>query len=97
MSKKVRRGDIVEVEWVDSERINLGWKRTKPYRRATAERSGYRTSGYWLDGAKDRVLIVQSMGLINRHVTDAMSIPRSAVTSIRVLGRAHKKVRRILR
>jgi hypothetical protein len=96
--KPPRRGDVVEVAWVDSEHINLGWEATGQYRRAARRNpEAYRTSGYWLDRVKGRVVIVQSLSLYNRHVSEVMSIPEVAVTDMRVLGRSNKRVRKALR
>ena len=96
--KPPRRGDVVEVSWVDSEHIELGWSRVRQYRRAARRNpDSYRTSGYWIDRVKGRVVIAQSLGLGNRAVTHVMSIPEVAVTRMVVLGRSNRRVRRALR
>jgi hypothetical protein len=96
--KPPRRGDVVEIEWVDSEHIAFGWEAIKHYRRAARRNpEAYRTSGYWLDGVKGRVVIAQSLSLLNQHVTHVMSIPTVSVTRVQVLGRSNKRVRRALR
>jgi hypothetical protein len=89
-------GDVVEVEWGDSERINLGWEPVKKYRRAAHHPSGYRTAGYWLGGDQGRVVVGLSVDPANGNVTEAMSIPAVAVTRVQVLGRANKRVREAL-
>lgn len=97
-TRKPRRGDVVEVAWVDSEGINLGWDRLKLFRRAARRNPDcYRTSGYWVGGVKGRVVIGQSLSLYNGHVRDVMSIPAVAVTGIVVLGRSNKRVRQAIR
>lgn len=95
-SRPPRRGDVVEVEWLDSEHIALGWRPTRAYRRAGRRPQSYRTAGYWFPTGNERVLIVQSLSPANGHVTHAMSIPAVAVTKVIVLGRAAKRVRRAL-
>lgn len=94
MSRKPRTGDVVEVCWRDSEHINLGWAPAKRYRQAARHESGYRSAGYWLGGAKSRVTLVLSLDPFNGSVSEAMAIPRCAVTEIRVLGRSNKRLRR---
>lgn len=98
MSRKPRTGDVVEVSWVDSERIHLGWVSAKKYRRA-AQRNpeAYRTSGYWLGGVQGRVVVAQNLSLLNQSMADTMSIPEVAVVGIVILGRASKRVRKIYR
>lgn len=94
--KGPRVGDIVEVEWIDSERITLGWEGTKAYRKAATHPSAYRTAGYWLGEVNGRVVIALSADPFNGSVTEAMSIPTVAVTKTTVVGRAHKRVREAL-
>jgi hypothetical protein len=96
--KPPRCGDVVEVAWVDSEHIELGWAPVSDYRKAARRNpEAYRTSGYWMDRVKGRVVIAQSLSLYNRHTTHIMSIPEVAVTDMRVLGRSNKRVRKALR
>ncbi len=97
MPKPPRRGDIVEVQWIDSVSISLGWAAPTRYRTAAAAPQAYRTSGYWIDGPKGHVLVALSIDLANENVVQVMSIPRVAVTCIQVLGRASRRARRALR
>lgn len=96
MSRKPRTGDVVEVEWLDSERINLGWASTKRYRNAAGRPTAYRTAGYLMAGVSGRTLVALSLDPSNGSVTEAMSIPSVAVTRVSVLGRAHKRTRKAL-
>lgn len=96
MKREPRTGDVVEVEWSDSERINLGWAPTKRYRKAAGHASTYRSAGYWLAGVPDRAVVALSADPFNGTVTEVMSIPVSAVTKISVLGRAHSRTRKAL-
>ena len=96
MSRKPpRTGDVVEVEWRDSEHIALGWADAKSYRDAAKRPQSYRTAGYWIAGG-DQVLIALSVCPANGHITHAMSIPAVAVTKTQVLGRATRRVRKAL-
>lgn len=92
-----RRGDVVELEWLDSEHIALGWSPTKEYTRAARRPQSYRTAGYFLAATGDRTLVALSVDPANRHVTHAMSIPTVAITKAQVLARAHKSVRKALK
>ena len=97
MSKKPPRiGDVVEVMWVDSEQISIGWAAVAEYLDAAHHRSAYRTAGYWLIGDESVVAIALSMDPFNGHVTHVMSIPKCAVTHIQVLGRSNARVRKAL-
>jgi hypothetical protein len=46
--KKPRLGDVVEVEWEDSEHIGLGWRSTKTYAESAEAPQSYRTAGYFV-------------------------------------------------
>lgn len=91
-----RRGDIVEVDWLDAERITLGWTTTTRYLDAAAEPSTYRTAGYWMGKRNDHVLIALSMSPTNRVICDMMTIPVPMVRTIRVLQRSRKRTRKAL-
>jgi len=93
---KPRTGDVVEVEWLDSEHIAIGWKHPREYVRAADVPQAYRSAGYLIDGTKDHVLIALSIDPANRTVTHCMSIPKVAVTATHVLGRGSRKVRKAL-
>ena len=94
---KPRTGDVVEVRWHDSEQINLGWEAAKRYRAAAGHPSAYRSAGYWLGGTRGRVTLVLSLDPFNGTVSSAMSIPRCAVTEVKVLGRSNRRVRKAIR
>jgi hypothetical protein len=93
---KPRVGDVVEVRWLDSESVHLGWRSAKEYRRTIAHEQSYRTAGYWLAGG-DRISIALSISPANGHIDDAMSIPKACVIEVQVLGRSNKRVRKALR
>jgi hypothetical protein len=97
MTKPPRHGDVVEVEWDDSEQIRLGWDTVKRYIKAADHPSAYRTAGYWIEGSKKgRVVIALSLDPFNGNVSDSMAIPAIAVTKVTVLGRADKRTRKAL-
>ena len=56
-----RVGDVVEVMWVDSEHIALGWSKVADYVSAAKHQSAYRTAGYWLFG-NARVVVTTAPG-----------------------------------
>lgn len=97
MTKKARRGDIVEVEWVDSEVITLGWASVKDYLAAVKPPQAYRSAGYFLAMTDEHVVLALSMDPSNGSVTQVMSIPKVAVTATQVLGRAHRRTRKALK
>ena len=94
---KPRRGDVVEVEWLDSEHIGIGWAATGEYIKAASEPQGYRTAGYYIAATGEHTLIALSIDPANRTMTHAMSIPSVAVKTTRVLGRADKRTRTALK
>ncbi len=93
----MRRGDVVELEWIDPERVALGWAPTTDYVKAVRRPQSYRTAGYFIAETKDRVLVALSIDPANHHVTHAMSIPAVAITRRQVLGRSNRRVRKALR
>lgn len=93
---KARRGDVVELEWLDSEHIAIGWEPTKAYLRAARQPSSYRTAGYFLAETRSHVLVALSIDPRNRTVTHCMSIPVAVITKRQVLGRANRRVRKAL-
>lgn len=96
--KPPKHGDVVEVEWDDSEHIQLGWDTVKRYLRAADHPHAYRTAGYWLEGStKDRAVIALSLDPFNGNVTHCMAIPATAIRKTTVLGRAHPRTRKALR
>lgn len=74
---------IVEVTWRDSH-AKHGWG---PMSDITSDRDvgPCRTAGYLVTTTKRMVTIAQSMSLPTGHAADTITIPREAVTSIRVL------------
>lgn len=94
--RRPRVGDIVEVEWVDSERIDVGWARRKRYRSAAKAGFTYGTAGYWMGGG-ERTCVGLSISPGNSSLTQLMSIPTVAVIRVHVLRRATKSTRRALR
>lgn len=95
-TKPPRRGDVVELEWLDSEHIALGWSPTRDYVKAAKAPQSYRTAGYFLAATGDRTLVALSIDPANRHVTHAMSIPTVVIQKAQVLGRANRRVRKAL-
>lgn len=74
-------GTMVEAEWIDSERVTLGWATVEDYNRALQDRTTYRTCGYLMASTADYALIA-----LNRSdsglVGEAMVIPLSCITKI---------------
>lgn len=97
MSRKPRVGDVVEIEWLDSEGLHLGWREPSEYVAAVKEPQAYRTSGHWLGRPAGHALVVSSIDVANRNVTQSFSIPASAIVKLRVLSRASKATRKALR
>lgn len=94
--KPPRPGDVVEVVWIDSERLTLGWDTVKAYRKAAAHEQAYRTAGYWIGSVKGRTVVALSADPYNGTLSEVMSIPDVAVTSVTVLGRAARRTRKAL-
>lgn len=95
--KRARRGDVVEIEWLDSEHIALGWAATGEYLKAASAPQSYRTAGYFIAATGGHTLIGLSIDPANRTMTHAMSIPSVAVKRRTVLGRANRRVRKALK
>lgn len=83
-SRHAKPGDLIEVEWWDSERVTLGWASEAEYREALEDRSLYRTAGYYV-GETDDSLMVSHSRSDNGTYNDAMVIPRAVVKSRRAL------------
>jgi hypothetical protein len=91
-------GDVVEVEWIDSEHIQLGWDTVAAYLEAADHQSAYRTAGYWIGGStKGRVVVALGMDPFNGTITHVMVIPTVAVIKVTVLGRATARIRKAFR
>jgi hypothetical protein len=97
MTKPPRTGDVVEVAWLDSESIDIGWSAVSDYRKAGNRPQSYRTAGYFIEEGKQAVLIALSMSVVNRTLSHVMAIPVVAVQKMTVLGRANARVRKALR
>jgi hypothetical protein len=97
VSRRPRLGDVVEVLWIDSATVELGWEARSTYLAAITVPASYRTAGYWLGRRRGIVAVALSLDPAHGLVTDAMSIPDVAVTRIRILGRARRRTRRALR
>jgi hypothetical protein len=78
------RGALVEVEWYDSERVTLGWASAEDYLEALAERTIYRTAGYFVGEDADHVMVSNSRSDSGNY-GDAMVIPRAVVVRMRSL------------
>jgi hypothetical protein len=93
-------GDVVEVEWRDSERIDVGWDHRKKYVEHVEAVQSYRTAGYWMGRVKapdgEHVLVVLNVDPSNGTISHAMSIPSESVRAVQVLGRADKRTRKAL-
>jgi hypothetical protein len=95
---KPQHGHDVEVEWDDSEHIQLGWDTVKAYMRAVDHPHAYRSAGYWITGSKKgRSVVALSLDPYNGNITHCMAIPATAITKVTVLGKAHKRTRKALR
>jgi hypothetical protein len=94
---KPRRGDIVEVRWKDSERLNLGWASTARYLASAADPSTYLTAGYWVGRRAGSIVLALSCSPSNRLVNDSMAIPVCAVIRTTVVHRAKPRVRKALK
>lgn len=94
--RRLRRGDVVEILWRDSESLEIGWDEPSRYMKAARRNAGYRTSGYYLGSSGDVVVIVLSVNPETRKVATAWAIPTAAVLSVQRLGRAHRRTWRAL-
>jgi len=80
----VKAGDLVEVEWYDSERVTLGWAPAEEYLEALKDRTVYRTAGYFVGEDADHVMVSHSRS-DSGSFGDAMVIPRAVVIQMRDL------------
>jgi hypothetical protein len=95
---KPKHGDVVEVEWDDSEHIQLGWETVRAYLRAADHPHAYRSAGYWIEGSKKgRAIVALSLDPYNGNVTHCMAIPATAISKVTVLGRSNARVRKALK
>ena len=74
----------VEVEWVDSFRTG-GWRDIKEYRELTVTPT-IKSVGYLLKSNRTVVTLIQSHDPTHNNMTDSITIPRSAVKSVRRLA-----------
>lgn len=97
MSRRPRLGDVVEVLWIDSEHIALGWSPRSDYLEAIDAPQAYRTAGYWIGRRRRQTVVGLSLDPANGTMTHAMAIPDVAIARITVLGRARRRTRRALK
>jgi len=95
-ARKPRLGDVVEVEWLDSQHIDMGWSPVADYIAAARQPQSYRTAGYFIEHRK-HLLIGLSLGPSTGRMTNAMSIPSKVVVRMKVLGRSNARVRKALK
>lgn len=76
-------GSVVEVEWIDSEHVDLGWADAEKYREALRDRTTYRTVGVVLDMTLDHAILVMN-GSDSGMVGHGMVIPAACITSVTV-------------
>ena len=74
---------IVEVEWADSLRTG-GWRDIKEYVELTVTPT-IKSVGYLLKSNRTVVTLIQSHDPTNSNMTDSITIPRSAIKSVRKL------------
>lgn len=74
---------IVEVAWVDSLRTG-GWRDVKEYMELTVSPT-IKSVGYLLKSNRTVVTLIQSHDPTHNNMTDSITIPRSAVKSVRRL------------
>lgn len=93
---KPRVGDIVAIDWLDSQSIRMGWAPVSEYVEAAKRPQSYHTAGYWLGKHAGHALVTISVDVPNRHVWQAATIPMVAIVKLRVLSRASKATRKAL-
>ena len=91
MGRRIKRGQIVEVRWLDS-MMRGRWDSEAEYLKWAKEIEGqpHRSVGYLLRSSKRSIVLVQSVSEFadgERNLSDAVSIPRSAVLGAKVLKR----------
>ena len=77
---------IVEVLWVDSAAIR-GWRSTESVL-ADSQEDDYlacKTTGYLLARSEDRTIIAQNLSKDGENVSDVITIPNQAITTISVV------------
>lgn len=79
-------GSIVEVTWVDSERVNLGWALPQAYTDALIDRTTYRTVGYLINLTPDHALMVMNRS-DSGMVGEGMVIPLLEILTVQEIGR----------
>ncbi len=79
---------IVEVEWDDS-CASGGWRTVDAYK--DSQTSTCHTAGYQLVKDRKRIIIIQSRSEDTGNVTDAITIPMSAVKNVVRLSPAERK------
>ncbi len=82
----------VEVEWLDS-RSHGGWSTVELYMQRMLDGGlACKSSGYLLDQNDERVVILQSQAE-SGSITDAIQIPRVAITKMTVFLRSTEEVK----
>jgi hypothetical protein len=77
--------ELVELTWVDSMRVRLGWATLDEYRAAMAGLV-CKSVGYVIGYDEDHVLLVQSLYEDGSMCSEGIVIPRSALRHERLLG-----------
>ena len=82
---------IVEVEWVDSN-AEGGWSSVEKYEATMEEDPSLlcKSSGYLLHKGKRTLMIVQSQSKKSGNIADSITIPRSAIRSLRIVERPRR-------
>lgn len=78
----VKRLPIIEVEWTDSCSVG-GWKSRADYEKYEPDEC--RSIGYLVKRTHSHIILVQTQSDQNSNVTDGITIPRSAIKSVRKL------------
>ena len=79
----LKKYQLVEVEWMDS-CTDRGWHSREEYLKTIAV-DRCRTAGYLLKSSRTSLTVVQSQSDLTGNLTDSITIPRSAVKSVRKL------------
>lgn len=79
------QGRLIEIEWWDSERVELGWATATEYIDALNDRRVYRTAGYFIAETDAGVMISHSISPGNETFGASMVIPTPVIKSRRWL------------
>lgn len=86
MSNQSDVGRLIEVEWHDSERVELGWESAQDYIDALNDRRIYRTAGYFIGETEAGIMVANSRSEDNGTFNAAMVIPVAVVKARRWLS-----------